>query len=205
MVNVATGIQAAVAVECRVGDANPPPIIQWRDANGPLTEITASNRLRFLHNGRYLLINQLTTAQTNTNYHCEVTNVRLHDTVRSPTTYELVDNVGANEFMIYKRFVNRTVLVGDSFELSYIVGAGRNVTPFGFFNCQRSGNTLDSDISPLTLPHIGGVISEPIPDTPAGEQIPAAAASVTFAVRCSFVTGQQITIIQTTLTVQGKT
>ena len=56
-----------------------------------------------------------------------------------------------------------------------------------------------------TQPHIGGVISEPIPDTSVGERIPAAAASVTFEVRCTLITGQQITLVQTTLTVQGKT
>ena len=205
MVNVTTGIRSAVAIECRVGDANPPPIIRWHDESGPLTEVTASNRLRFLHNGRYLLINQLTTAQINTNYHCEVTNVRLHDTVRSPTTYDLVDNVGANEFITYKRFVDRTVLVNNDLQLSYIVGGGRNVTA-GLFTCQRSGDTLSSDISLLGLAHLGGVISEPIPDTPAGETIPAAAPSVTFVVSCVFITGQQPnTMVQTTITVQGKT
>ena len=203
-VNVTTGSQAAVAVECHVRDANPPPQIRWRNANGPLTEVTASNRLRFLHNGRYLLINQLTTAQVSTTYSCEVTNARLHETVRSPTTYTLVNNLGANEFMIYKRFVNRAVLVGDTVELSYIVGAGRNVSPFGLLGCQRSGDTLDSDISPLQIPHQGGVISEPIPDTVTGEELPATAASVTFQVSCTFITGQQNTPIQTTVTVQGK-
>ena len=157
-VNVTTGIQAAVAIECRVRDANPPPLIRWRDLNGPLTKVTASNRLCFLDNGRYLLINQLTTAQVSTTYSCEVTNARLHETIRSPTIFTLVNNVGANDFMIYKRFVNRTVLVGDIIELSYIVGAGRNVTPFGLLSCQRSGDTLDLEISPLFLGHQGGVI-----------------------------------------------
>ena len=205
MVNVATGSQADVAIECRVRDANPPPIIRWYDANGPLTEVIVNNRLRFLHNGRYLLINQLTTAQVNTTYQCEVTNARLHETVTSPTTYDLVETVGANEFMTYKRFVNRTVLVGDFVELSYIVGAGHNVTPFGLLSCQRSGSTLSPEISPLSLPNIGGVISEPIPDTRAGEQIPATATSVTFEVSCLLISGQQSAFIQTTLTVQGRT
>ena len=205
IVNVTTGIRSAVAIECRVRDANPPPIIRWRDANGLLTENTASNRLRFLHNGRYLLMNQLMATQISTTYSCEVTNARLYETVPSSTTYALVDNVGANEFIIYKRFVNRTVLVNNNFELSYIVGTGRNVNPFGLLSCQRTGDTLDSNISPLSLPHVGGVISEPIPDTPAGEQIPAAAASVTFEVRCNLFTGQQNTVVQATLTVQGKT
>ena len=205
-VNVTTGSQAAVAIECRVRDANPPPIIRWRNATGPLTE--AGNRLRFLHNGRYLLITQLTNTQLSTTYSCEVTNALLHQTRTSPTTYALVNNVGANDFMIYKRFVERTVLVEDNagaFELSFIVGAGRNFTPFGILSCQRSGDTLRSDISPLSLPDVGGVISAPIPDTTAGEQLPATAASVTFEVSCTFITGQQTSQIQTTLTVQGKT
>ena len=203
-VNVTTGSQAAVAIECRVGDANPPPQIRWHDGSGPLTEVTVSNRLRFLDNGRYLLINQLTTAQVSTTYSCEVTNARLHETVRSPTIYTLVNNVGANDFMIYKRFVDRTVLVGDAIELSYIVGAGRNVTPFGLLSCQRSGDTLDLEISPILLRHQGGVIYDLIPDTTTGEQLLAAAPSVTFEVSCSFVIHQLTLIIQTTITVQGR-
>ena len=208
-VNVTTGSQAAVAIECRVRDTNPPPVIRWHDANGPLTE--AGNMLRFLHNGRYLLIMQLTNTQLSTTYSCEVTNALLHQTRTSPTTYTLINNVGANDFMIYKRFVERTVLVEDNavsnFELSYIAGAGRNFTPFGILGCQRSGDTLRSDISPLPLPDIGGVISAPIPDTNAGETLPASAASVTFEVSCIFIRGSQTPQIeiQTTLTVQGKT
>ena len=62
MVNVTTHGQAAVAIECRVRDANPSPIIRWHDANGPLTEVFRWNRLRFLENGRYLLVRELTTA-----------------------------------------------------------------------------------------------------------------------------------------------
>ena len=205
MVNVTTGSQAAVAIECRVRDANPPPIIRWRDGNGLLAENIPNNRLRFLHNGRYLLINQLTNMQISTTYSCEVTNAFLHFPRTSPTTYTLVDNVGANEFMIYKTFVNRTVLVGDSFELSYIVGAGRSVNPFGLLSCQRTGDTLASNISPLTLPDTGGVTSGSIPDTSVGERIPAAAPSVTFVVSCTLITGQQNTVVQTTLSVQGKT
>ena len=75
-----------VALECNVRDANPPPQIQWRDGNGNLlTEAMTNNLLRFLDNGRYLLIRGLTDAQVNTNYQCEVINARLHETVRSPT------------------------------------------------------------------------------------------------------------------------
>ena len=202
-VNVTTDrvYEAAVAIECRVRDANPPPVIRWRDANGLLTENWRNNRLRFLDKGRYLLIRELTTAQLNTTYQCEVTNALLNQLRTSPTTYALVNSVGANEFITYKRFVNRTVLVGDFVELSYIVGAGRNVIPFGLLDCQRSGSTLDS---PLHLPIIGGVIDEPIPDTFEGEQIPSVASSVTFEVSCIFVSWPQVIRIQTTITVQGR-
>ena len=200
-VNVTTGSQAALAIECHVRDANPPPVIRWRDANGLLTEDWRNNRLRFLDKGRYLLIRGLTTAQLNTTYQCEVTNALLNQLRTSPTTYALVNSVGANEFITYKRFVNRTVLVGDFVELSYIVGAGRNITPFGYADCQRSGSTLDS---PLYLPIFGGVIDEPIPDTFEGEQIPSVASSVTFEVSCIFVSWPQVIRIQTTITVQGR-
>ena len=202
-VNVTTDrvYEAAVAIECRVRDANPPPVIRWRDGSGLLTEDWRNNRLRFLDNGHYLLIRELTTAQLNTTYQCEVTNALLNELRTSPTTYVLVNNVGANEFITYKRFVNRTVLVGDFVELSHIVSAGRNIIPFGLVECQRSGSTLDSS---LHLPIIGGVIDEPIPDKLVGEQIPSLASSVTFEVSCYFIHHAQATRIQTTITVQGR-
>ena len=110
--------------------------------------------------------------------------------------YALVD---VDEFITYKMFVNKTVLVGDFVELSYIVGAGDNIDPVGFINCQRSGSTLDE---PLYLPIIGGVITEAIPDTYAREQIPAVASSVMFAVSCLFVSGLHSTHVHTTIKVQ---
>ena len=207
-VNVTTGIQAAVAIECRVRDANPPPIIRWRNGSGVLTEDRTNNRLRFLDNGRYLLIRQLTTAQINTNYQCEVTNARLHETVRSPTTYDLVDNVGTNDFMTYKRLINRTILVGETVELSYIAGAGSGVDPFGIIGtCRRSGSTLST---PILLPVTGGVTSVSIPDTSSNEKIPATANSVTFQVSCTLIARNHpennvlYIASQTTITVQGR-
>ena len=101
MINVTTDDgDDDVALECFVQDANLPPQIRWCDRNGVLTEDTTNNRLRFLDNGHYLLIRQLTDAQVNTNYQCEVINARLHKTICSPTTYDLVPNLGNNEYMI---------------------------------------------------------------------------------------------------------
>ena len=203
-INVTTGSQADVAIECRVRDANPPPQIRWRDGNGNLlTEDTTNNQLRFLDNGRYLLIRQLTTAQVNTDYQCEVTNARLDEVIPSPTTYDLVPNLGANNFMIYKRLINKIILVEGTVELSYIAGAGTGVNPFGIIgSCRRSGSTLST---PILLPVTGGVTSTSIPDTGSNEQIPATANSVTFEVSCTLGAGSGVNIpSQATITVQGK-
>ena len=195
-----------VALECHVGDANPPPQIRWHDGNGILTEITTGNRLRFLDNGRYLLIGQLTTAQVDTDYHCEVTNARLYETVTSPTTYDLVPNLGDNEYMIYKKLINKTVLVGDTVkrvEFSYIAGAGRGIVPFVIDQCKRSGSTLTGNIS--LVDDVNGVIEETIPDMAYSEMIPPVADSVTFEVTCTLFSGRQNSIqSQATLTVHGK-
>ena len=50
---VTTGIRGAVAIECRVRDANPLPKISWVDGSGtPLAEDRANNQLRFFDNGQ---------------------------------------------------------------------------------------------------------------------------------------------------------
>ena len=96
-VNVTTaGDNDEVALECQVAESNPPPRIRW--LGFPLIEIRLNNRLRFLDNGRYLLIRQLTTPYLSGNYQCQVTNARLHATETSPTTYTLANNIGNNEF-----------------------------------------------------------------------------------------------------------
>ena len=203
-VNVTTGDQADVAIQCPVRDGNPPPQIRWVDGSGrTLTENKANNRLRFLDNGHYLLMRELTNAQVNTNYQCEVTNARLQEVIRSSTTFDLVPNLGANKFMIYKELMNRTILVGETVEMSYVVGAGSGVDPFGLIGtCRRSGSTLST---PILLPVTGGVTSVSIPDTSSNEKIPKAANSVTFEVSCTFAAGTNPFIkSHATITVQGR-
>ena len=203
-INVTTGGQADVAITCPVRGANPPPQIRWVDGSGrTLTEDTTNNRLRFLDNGRYLLIRELTTAQVNTDYHCEVINAHFDEVIRSTTTFDLVADLGTNNFMIYKKLMNKTILVGETVEMSYIAGAGSGVNPFGLIgNCQRSGSTLST---PIQLPVTGGVTSTSIPDTSNNEQIPTTANSVTFQVRCTLAAGTNPFIpSQATITVQGR-
>ena len=189
-----------VALECQVAESNPPPNITWLGNRNPLTENRLDNRLRFLDNGRYLLIRQLTTGELNVNYTCQVTNARLHATESSPTMYTLVNNIGDNEFKIYKSFIDRTILTGTTVELSYIAGAGVGISPFVLDECRRSGRTLTANLT-LT-PGAGGVISETIPRT-TGETIPRVADSVTFEVSCVLFSGLTRIPSQATITIQG--
>ena len=187
-----------VALKCHVQDANPPPQIRWLGNGKALTEDRTNNRLRFLDSDRYLLIRQLGTAQVNTNYQCEVTNARLHETVTSPTIYDLVPNLGSDEYMIYKKLINKTIQVGNTVEFSYIAGAGGGIVPFVVDDCERSGSTLTRDI-PLA-DDVGGVILDMV----TREMIPQVADSVTFEVSCTLFSGTNRNPSQATLTVHGK-
>ena len=200
---VTTGVRGSVAIECRVRDANPPPQIVWVDGSGTtLTEDRRDNRLRFLDNGQYLLIRQLTTTQVNTNYQCEVTNARLHETVRNNIMYDLVPTLGANETVIYKRLMNRTIQSGTTIEYSYIASAGPDVMPFALLSlCERQGSTLST---PLEIPLSGGIVGETIPDTVRNEVLPSVANSVTFEVTCSLLAGGPIISSRATISVQGR-
>ena len=209
MVSVATGTNGNVALECRVRDANPPPQIQWFDENDmPLTEVTTNNLLRFLDNGRYLLIRTLTTAQVNTNYYCSVTNVHFHETMRSPTTYDLDATLGSNEIMIYKSFVDRTlILVGGgtgTVQWSYIAGAGTGVGVFGLVTCRRrqTAPTPDPTLGLILSQELGGVIDDTI--STVDDNIPSVAESVTFEVSCPLVGDGQTNTSRATLTVLGR-
>ena len=97
-----------------------------------------------------------------------MTNARLHETVLNPTTYELVPSLGANDFVIYKKLMNKTILKGDTVEMSYIAGAGSGIRPFTLDECVRSGSTLTRNIN--LGPQVGGVIEVTIPTTK--DQIP---------------------------------
>ena len=188
-----------VALECPVAESNPPPEIIWLRNGNPLTPITLNNQLRFLDNGRFLLIRVLAPADLGVNYTCWVTNARLHGTETSRTMYTLADNIGNNEFRIYKRLSNRTILRGTTVEMSYIAGAGRDVSPFVLDECKRSGSTLTTNLT--LVPQAGGVIEEPIPR--AGETIPPVADSLTFQVSCILFGGSTRTLSQATIAVQG--
>ena len=188
-----------VALECPVAESNPPPQIRWLGDGNPLTEIMTNNQQRFLDNGRYLLIRWLSTVQLNVNYRCQVTNARLHGRETSPATYNLANNTGTNEFKIYKRLIDRTIVRDTSLELSYIAGAGAGISPFVLDECVQSGRTLATNLT--LVPQAGGVIPETIPRP--GESIPSVADSLTFQVSCILFSGTTPNPSQATITVQG--
>ena len=169
-----------VALECLVADSNPPPQIRWLGNGNPLIRL-------------------LTTPELNTNYQCQVTNARLHGMETSPTTYNLVNNIGANQFKIYKRLMDRTILRGTTVDMSYIAGAGSDVSPFVLDECERSGRTLTTNLT--LVPGAGHVIVETIPRP--GESIPSVADILTFMVSCILFSGQARIPSQATITVQG--
>ena len=75
-------------------------------------------------------------------------------------TYLTVYNLGDNEYMIYKELINKTILVGNTVEFSYIAGACHGIVPFVLDDCKHSGSTLTGDIS--LVDDVGGVIVETI-------------------------------------------
>ena len=66
----------------------PPPVIEWVDGNGVLI---ADVRSTTTNEGRYLVLNDLTTALISRTYRCRVTNVRVHSTEASAGSYMLID------------------------------------------------------------------------------------------------------------------
>ena len=129
----------------------------------------------------------------------QVTNAHLHEIESSPTTYNLVNNIGTNEFKVYKRLIDRTIVRGTTVELSYIAGAGPGIIPFVLDECVRSGRTLATNVTLVS--EAGGVIEETI--SRFGESIPSMADSLTFQVSCILFSGQACIPSQATITVQG--
>ena len=79
-----------VALECMVGAAQPPPEIEWFMGDTLIgTNEDLFDDFRAVEDGRYLVVRDLDAAKISARYHCEVTNARSLDRVRSPVTYVL--------------------------------------------------------------------------------------------------------------------
>ena len=95
--NITVRLTHAVAMDCGVLPSSPLPAITWRMNNVVINKtIWPTLKYRFLDDGQYLVIYSLESSDVTVghmapvNYRCEVTNVNVSLTVKSPTVYNLV-------------------------------------------------------------------------------------------------------------------
>ncbi len=123
----ASGFGTDIALECRVEDSQPPPDIVWFQGDTPLVENTVTNAIRFLEGGRWAYIRD--NEDFPIEYHCEVRNVRFHNSTRSPQTY-FVNGTGLVVGMdfVYKEIGDLTAFskegVDENFEFSFVSSEG---------------------------------------------------------------------------------
>ena len=79
VVPIPVALNSAVALECDILDAKPPPQIKWFNDQGEIREITEGNCVRFLDNGRYLYLKRVQAIYLQQQYliYCIVTNAYL--------------------------------------------------------------------------------------------------------------------------------
>ncbi len=143
-----SGVGSDIVLECMVEDSQPPPDIVWfqDDSVTPLVENTVNNAIRFLEGGRWAYIRDIETFPHD--YHCEVRNVRLHNSTRSPKTY-FVNGTGLVDGMdfVYKEIGDLTAFykegVDENFEFSFVASQGtRNRLCFFFFDDSSAFSSL---------------------------------------------------------------
>ena len=120
---VPTASGVTIALECLVLESQPPPTIQWFMNDGTTSLADNDNNIQLLEDSRFLYLRGVTTATIE--YHCEVTNARIHERV-SGTRY-LVNGTGLmeGERHVYKEIGNRKASVGElNFVFSYIAANG---------------------------------------------------------------------------------
>ena len=120
---IPVALNSAVALECDVLDAKPPPQIKWFDDQREIQEIRNGNRVRFLDSGRYLYMNHLQAVHLQRQYYCAVTNANLSKEISAPTRYVLTDNLTQGILVDYKQIGNLRAFVGNlNFEFAFVGG-----------------------------------------------------------------------------------
>ena len=154
--NAGTGID--IALECRVEDSQPPPDIVWYQDGTPLVENLAGNAVRFLEGGRWAYIRDVETFSHE--YYCEVSNARLHESVRSNQTY-FVNGTGLVDGMdfVYKEIGDLTAFSteekNEDFEFSYVSSEGTLNRVCAFSNI--GGSNANSNAA------VGTILNLPAP------------------------------------------
>ena len=157
--NVQVVLGGAVALQCMVPDANPPPEILWFNSAGQMVELV-DDQVILEENGRYLILVTLTAEILEDSYRCRVINVRLTETVISSTQYSLVDDLPSGEQLVYKEIGNLTGRSGDT--LNFIYVAGYRPTGSGFIRIIISCRLGDEDMDD-NLPNTGLIVTVPVP------------------------------------------
>ena len=122
VVPIPVALNSAVALECDVLDANPPPKIKWFNDQGEIREITEGNRVRFLDNGRYLYLKRVQATHLQRQYYCNVINANLTREISAPTRYVLMDNLTQGILVDYKQIGNLIAFVGTTIEFTFVGG-----------------------------------------------------------------------------------
>ena len=79
----------AVAIQCGVVAAAPPPSYVWFANNETIDTVTTPEKIRTLDDGATLVIYDLTSNDTSKMYTCGVTNARMFDTEISTRVFVL--------------------------------------------------------------------------------------------------------------------
>ena len=150
-----SGFGTDIALECKIGDSQPPFDIVWYQNGTPLVENTVTNDVRFLEGGRWAYIRDIETFPRD--YHCRVSNARMHELVRSPQTY-FVNGTGLVDGMdfVYKEIGNLTAFSteekNENFEFSYVSSQGTLNRVCAFSNI--GGSNANSNAAVGTIPNL---------------------------------------------------
>ena len=119
--NVQVVLGGAVALQCMVPDANPPPEIVWFNSAGEMIKFV-ENEVFLEEDGRYLFLATLTAERLQDMYRCQVTNVNLTETIISSTQYSLSDDLPAGEPLVYKGIGDLVGRSGEMLDFIYVAG-----------------------------------------------------------------------------------
>ncbi len=149
-----------IAMECRVGESQLSPEIEWfRTSGGITTQLIQDSAagIHLLEGNRWIYIQNVQNfADT---YHCEVANALVHQQMRSPETFSVDENgLMDGQRFVYKRIGNLTAFSGDEVVISYI-------SSNGLTNLQGVFDTQPAGVGITTLQALGTIPT--VPSTPA--------------------------------------
>ncbi len=127
--------------------------IVWFQDGTPLVENLETNLIRFLEGGRWAYIRDIETFPRD--YHCEVSNARMHESVRSPQTY-FVNGTGlvTEVNFVYKETGDLTAFSkegeNENFEFSYVSSQGTLNRVCAFSNNGGSSAVSNAAVGTIT-------------------------------------------------------